>query len=308
MSQLSVVIPVLNEELIINLLIEKVKTNIEGLTLDYEILIVDDGSDDKTWEIVVEESLKNNKVKGIKLSRNFGQHYAITAGLFNSTGQWVVVMDGDLQDRPEIIPELYKKSQEGFDIVFVSRQNRPESLPYLFMQKIYYVTLRFLSGIDFDSTKANYSIISKQVVESFRNFPEQSRFYGSTIKWLGYRQATISAQHGKRYAGKTSYSIRKRIKLASDVIFSFSVRPLKFAIYLGLTVTLFSFLFLFWTIGTLIFSENVVEGWTSVISFMGILGGTIITILGIIGNYIGRTYEQVKNRPLFIVADSTNLN
>ena len=308
MSKLSVVIPVLNEELIINLLIEKVKTNIEGLTLDYEILIVDDGSDDKTWEIVVDESLKNNKVKGIKLSRNFGQHYAITAGLFNSTGQWVVVMDGDLQDRPEIIPELYKKSQEGFDIVFVSRQNRPESLPYLFMQKIYYVTLRFLSGIDFDSTKANYSIISKQVVESFRNFPEQSRFYGSTIKWLGYRQATISAQHGKRYAGKTSYSIRKRIKLASDVIFSFSVRPLKFAIYLGLTVTLFSFLFLFWTIGTLIFSENVVEGWTSVISFMGILGGTIITILGIIGNYIGRTYEQVKNRPLFIVADSTNLN
>jgi glycosyltransferase involved in cell wall biosynthesis len=308
MSQLSVVIPVLNEELIINHLIEKVKINIEGLTLDYEIIIVDDGSDDKTWEIVVEESLKNNKVKGIKLSRNFGQHYAITAGLFNSTGQWVVVMDGDLQDRPEIIPELYKKSQEGFDIVFVSRQNRPESLPYLFMQKIYYVTLRFLSGIDFDSTKANYSIISKQVVESFRNFPEQSRFYGSTIKWLGYRQATISAQHGKRYAGKTSYSIRKRINLASDVIFSFSVRPLKFAIYLGLTVTLFSFLFLFWTIGTLIFSENVVEGWTSVISFMGILGGTIITILGIIGNYIGRTYEQVKNRPLFIVADSTNLN
>jgi dolichol-phosphate mannosyltransferase len=215
-------------------------------------------------------------------------------------------MDGDLQDRPEVIPELYGKAQEGFDIVFVSRQARPESYIYLFVQKTYYLILRLLSGIEFDSSKANFSIISKKVVESFKKFPEQSRFYGSTIKWLGYPQATIKADHGNRFAGTSSYSVKKRLQLASDVIFSFSVRPLKFAIYLGLTVTIFSIVFLIWTLSRWIFSDDLVVGWSSVISFIGILGGTIITILGIIGNYIGRTYEQVKNRPLYIISESIN--
>ena len=306
MAHISVVIPVLNEENVIKVLIERVANNVEIITLDYEILIVDDGSQDKTWNAILQESIKNKKVKGIRFSRNFGHHYALTAGLHESIGQWVIVMDGDLQDRPEVIPELYGKAQEGFDVVFVSRQSRPESLIYLFVQKTYYSILHLLSGIEFDSTKANFSIISKKVVESFRKFPEQSRFYGSTIQWLGYPQATIKANHGNRFAGKSSYSVNKRLKLAADVIFSFSVRPLKFAIYLGLAVTLFSIVFLVWTLSRWIFSDTVVVGWSSVISFIGILGGTVITILGIIGNYIGRTYDQVKNRPLYIISESIN--
>jgi glycosyltransferase involved in cell wall biosynthesis len=306
MKLLSVVIPVLNEENVIEVLIERVVKNVELITEDYEILLIDDGSQDKTWKIILNESLKNKNVKGFRFSRNFGHHYAISAGLHNSLGKWVIVMDGDLQDRPEVIPDLYRKAQDGFDVVFVSRQDRPESFIYLFVQKTYYFILRLLSGIEFDSTTANYSIISKKVVESFKNFPEHSRFYGSTIKWLGYPQATIKAIHGNRFAGKSSYSVKRRLQLAADVIFSFSVRPLKFAIYLGLAVTLFSIIFLTWTLSRLLFSDNVVVGWASVISFIGILGGTIITILGIIGNYIGRTYEQVKNRPLFIISESVN--
>ena len=306
MAHISVVIPVLNEENVIEVLIERVAKNVEIITSDYEILIVDDGSQDKTWNAILQESIKNKKVKGIRFSRNFGHHYALTAGLHESIGQWVIVMDGDLQDRHEVIPELYGKAQEGFDVVFVSRQSRPESLIYLFVQKTYYSILHLLSGIEFDSTKANFSIISKKVVESFRKFPEQSRFYGSTIQWLGYPQATIKANHGNRFAGKSSYSVNKRLKLAADVIFSFSVRPLKFAIYLGLAVTLFSIVFLVWTLSRWIFSDTVVVGWSSVISFIGILGGTVITILGIIGNYIGRTYDQVKNRPLYIISESIN--
>lgn len=306
MKHLSVVIPVLNEEKVIEVLIERVIKNAELITNDYEILIIDDGSQDKTWDKILSESLKNKNVKGFRFSRNFGHHFAISAGLHNSTGQWVIVMDGDLQDRPEVFLDLYRKAQDGFEVVFVSRQDRPENIAYLLLQKAYYHLLRLLSGIAFDSTTANFSIISKKVVESFKNFPELYRFYGSTIKWLGYPQATIKANHGNRFAGKSSYSVKKRLQLAADVIFSYSVRPLKFAIYLGLVVTLFSFIFLIWTLSRWIFSENVVDGWSSVISFVGILGGTIITILGIIGNYVGRTYEQVKNRPLYIISESVN--
>lgn len=306
MKHLSVVIPVLNEEKVIEVLIERVIKNVEIITSDYEILVIDDGSQDKTWNIVLSESLKNKNVKGFRFSRNFGHHYAISAGLHNSKGRWVIVMDGDLQDRPEVFPDLYRKAQEGFEVVFVSRQDRPESFAYLLLQKSYYHLLHLLSGIAFDPTTANFSIISRKVVESFKNFPEYYRFYGSTIKWLGYPQATIKANHGKRFAGKSSYSIKKRLQLAADVIFSYSVRPLKFAIYLGLAVTLLSFVFLIWSLSRWIFSDNVVVGWSSVISFTGILGGTIITILGIIGNYVGRTYEQVKNRPLYIISDSVN--
>ena len=150
MTHLSVVIPVYNESSLIDELLKRVKTNVKSITEDYEIIIVDDGSQDNTWNSIENEAKSESRIKGIKFSKNFGHHYAITAGLHNSKGEWVVVMDGDLQDRPEVIPELYKKSQEGFDVVFVSRQNRPESLHYRVTQKIFYWLLRVLSGIDFD--------------------------------------------------------------------------------------------------------------------------------------------------------------
>ena len=153
MVHLSVVIPVYNESSLIDELVKRVKTNVKLITEDYEIIIVDDGSQDNTWNSIENEAKLENRIKGIKFSRNFGHHYAITAGLHNSEGEWVVVMDGDLQDRPVVIPDLYKKSQEGFDVVFVSRQNRPEKLYYRMAQKIFYMILRKMSGIDFNSRK-----------------------------------------------------------------------------------------------------------------------------------------------------------
>jgi dolichol-phosphate mannosyltransferase len=234
---MSVVIPVLNESSLIEELVKRVTTNLKKITEDFEIIIVDDGSQDKTWDLVEKESRNETRIKAIKFSRNFGHHYAITAGLHRANGDWVVVMDGDLQDRPEVIPELYKKSQEGFDVVFVSRQNRPEKLYYRMAQKIFYWILRNLSGIDFDSSQANFSIISKRVVEAFKIFPENTRFYGSTIKWLGFKSSYILADHGSRHSGKPSYTLRKRIKLAVDIILSFSDRPLKMAIGLGIIIS-----------------------------------------------------------------------
>jgi polyisoprenyl-phosphate glycosyltransferase len=307
MAHLSVVIPVYNESSLIDELIKRVKTNVKLITDDYEIIIVDDGSQDNTWNSIENEAQTEKRLKGIKLSRNFGHHYAITAGLHNSIGEWVVVMDGDLQDRPEVIPDLYNKAQEGFDVVFVSRQNRLEKLYYRIAQKIFYWILRSLSGLDFDSRQANFSIINKKVVEAFKKFPENARFYGSTIKWLGFKRSFIFADHGVRHSGKPSYTIRKRFKLASDIILSFSERPLKLAIGFGLLMSSISILLAFWIFyGTFKWGFSV-TGWSSVIVSILFSSGIILTVLGLIGIYLGRTFQEVKRRPLFIISESFNL-
>jgi glycosyltransferase involved in cell wall biosynthesis len=307
MTHLSVVIPVYNESSLIDVLAKRVKTNIKLITEDFEIIIVDDGSEDDTWDAIVNEAKIENRIKGIKFSRNFGHHYAITAGLHNANGEWVVVMDGDLQDIPEVIPELYKKAQEGFEIVFVSRQNRPEKLYYRVAQKIFYGILRTLSGIDFDSRQANFSIINKKVVEAFKDFPENARFYGSTIKWLGFKRSFIVADHGSRFSGSPSYTLKKRFKLASDIILSFSERPLKITIYLGLFVSSFSILGSFWVIFNSLKWGFSVTGWASLILSIFFFSGVILTVLGLIGIYIGRIFQQVKNRPLFIISSQINV-
>jgi dolichol-phosphate mannosyltransferase len=307
MTHLSVIIAVYNESSLIDELIRRVKTNIKLITEDYEIILVDDGSQDKTWNSIENEAKSENRVKGIKFSRNFGHHYAITAGLHNSSGEWAIVMDGDLQDRPEVIPELYKKAQEGFDVVFVSRQNRPEKLYYRIAQKFFYWILRSLSGIDFDSRQANFSIISKKVVEAFMKFPENARFYGSTIKWLGFNRSFIFADHGMRHSGKPSYTIKKRFKLASDIILSFSERPLKFAILLGILMSLFSILSGLFILFRKIRWGYELTGWPSLIVSTFLIGGVVLVVLGIIGVYVGRIFQEVKSRPLFVIEKKHNL-
>jgi dolichol-phosphate mannosyltransferase len=306
MTLLSVVIPVFNENTLINELIRRVKLNVEKITQDYEIILVDDGSSDSTWEKISDEARLENRIKGIKFSRNFGHHYAITAGLHEAAGQWVVVMDGDLQDRPEVIPELYSKAQEGFEVVFVSRKNRPEKLYYRIAQRLFYLILRILSGIEFDSKQANFSIINKKVVEAFRNFPEHARFYGSTLKWLGFKRSEVFADHGVRFSGKPAYSLKKRIKLASDIIIAFSERPLKLAIGLGVLISTFSTIIAIWLVYGKFNWGFSVTGWTSLMFSIFFLSGILFVILGIHGIYLGRLFQEVKNRPLYIVSERCN--
>ena len=306
MTHLSVVVPVFNESSLIEELLRRVINNVKFITEDFEILIVDDGSQDQTWVLIEAEAKKESRIKGIKFSRNFGHHYAITAGLHNSEGEWVVVMDGDLQDRPEVIPELYKKAQTGFNVVFVSRKNRPEKLYYRMAQKLFYLILRGLSGIDFDSTQANFSIISKKVVDAFKIFPENSRFYGSTIKWLGFSRSFIYADHGVRHSGSPSYTLRKRLKLASDIILSYSERPLKIAVYFGLVITTFSVIILIWLLLRALNFGFSVAGWPSVMISIFFMGGSIMIVLGIIGIYLGRVFNEIKSRPLYIIEEIVN--
>ena len=306
MTHLSVVVPLYNESSLIGELVSRVKNSLESVTGDFEIILVDDGSLDKTWELIEIEAEKEKRIKGIKFSRNFGHHYAITAGLHNSSGEWVIVMDGDLQDRPEVIPDLYNKAVSGFDIVFVSRQKRPEKNYYLVAQKIFYWGLKRLSGIDFDSSQANFSIINKKVVESYKRFPENARFYGSTIKWLGFSSGNIFADHGTRHSGKPSYTLKKRINLASDIIFSFSDRPLKFSVYFGILVSFQAILGAVWILFRSLRWGYEVSGWPSLIISIVFFSGIIISILGVIGIYVGRVYREVKNRPLYVLDRTIN--
>ncbi len=306
MTHLSVVVPVYNEGSLIDELFKRVLINTKLITEDFEIVIVDDGSQDQTWELIEYKAKEETRIKGIKFSRNFGHHYAITAGLHAAKGEWVVVMDGDLQDRPEVIPDLYKEAQTGFDIVFVSRQNRPEKLYYLIAQKFFYWSLRILSGMDFDSRQANFSIINSKVVEAFKLFPENTRFYGSTIKWLGYSKSEIPADHGARFSGKPSYTLKKRLKLAFDIILSFSERPLKFAIGLGIIVSATGMMIAFWIVGKyLIFDEGVSE-MLSIFCIILFATGIILVINGIIGIYIGQIFNETKKRPLYIIDKCLN--
>jgi glycosyltransferase involved in cell wall biosynthesis len=303
MTEICVVAPIYNEEALISEFVNQVSRNLSSLTNDYEIILIDDGSQDSSWEIIRKEVAKNDKIKALKFSRNFGHHYAISAGLNNSNSSWTVVMDSDLQDRPEIIPVLYRKAKEGYPVVFVTRTKRPEPFYYLFFQKLFYVVLNLLSGLKFNSKQANFSIIHRDVVEAFNNFPEHVRFYGSTIKWLGFDTTEVEAEHGNRFSGRPSYTLKKRIQLAADIILSFSDRPLKFAIGFGMAMFLISL-----SLTSLIVFRTIRAGFVEitpsiVLGTVCLIGGSILVVLGIIGVYLSRVFTEVKKRPLYVISD-----
>jgi dolichol-phosphate mannosyltransferase len=202
-----------------------------------------------------------------------------------------------------VIKDLYSKAKEGYEVVFVSRINRPESFGYLFLQKIFYKLLNLFSGLKFNSRQANFSIIEDKVVNAFRQFPENSRFYGSTIKWLGFKTTEINAPHGTRFSGKPSYTFKKRVKLALDIILSFSDRPLKFAIYFGTLMALLAIIISVWIVWGALNDEFVVLGWASLMASIFFVGGSILIVLGILGTYLGRVFNEVKNRPLYVISD-----
>jgi glycosyltransferase involved in cell wall biosynthesis len=303
MAHLSAVVPIYREEETLDELCKRLKGALGSITDDFEIVLVEDGGGDRSWEIIRAEFAKDRRVKGIKFSRNFGQHYAISAGLNEADGDWVVVMDGDLQDRPEVIPELYAKAQEGFDVVFVARQQRPEGLGYRILQRCFYAIFQYLAKTEYDPEHGNFSMLCRDVVNRYRDFNENLRFYGGLVKWLGFRHTTIKAQHGTRFAGDTKYSFHSRLVLAFHMILAHSDRPLRIAIGLGLTMSTLSFLYGIWIIWRAIFGDVSVEGWASLIASVYFIGGVILSVLGIMGLYIGKIFDQTKSRPLYIVQE-----
>jgi glycosyltransferase involved in cell wall biosynthesis len=242
------------------------------------------------------------------LARNFGQHVAITAGLDHADGNWVVVMDADLQDRPEVIAELYAKAQQGYDVVFVNRAQRPEPFVYRMIAATFYLMLNALSGEDYNRLQGNFSIVSGKAVRAFRLLREPGRFYGGMLRWVGFRHGSITALHAPADAGQTSYSLIKRVRFAIGVIVSFSTRLLYMSIVIGLMMALVSFVMAgFIIIDKILYPEYPLQGWPSVMTAIFFTAGVTNVAIGLTGIYIGQILLQTRGRPLYVVAATTSL-
>jgi polyisoprenyl-phosphate glycosyltransferase len=303
MPHISIVAPVYNEAAVtLKALVDRVADALRPITADFEIILVDDGSRNETWQDICAIAAANPKVKAIRLTRNFGQHPAIAAGLDHASGDWVVVMDSDLQDRPEVIPELYETVKAGFDVAFVDRVARPESLFHQFMASTFYKLLNLLAGQRFSNKQANFSIISREVVEAFRHVPDRERFYGGTVRWLGFHQTSITARHGERFAGNPAHNLKARFRFALQLILGYSTRLLYVAIVLGLLMAATSFVM---AAGIVVYAisypELPVPGWPSVITAVFFAAGVTNVMLGLIGIYLGDLTERSKGRPPYLV-------
>lgn len=304
--EISVVSPIYRAELVLEELVSRLDKTFQELNVAFEIILVDDSSPDNSWEKIVELSKLNSKVKGIQLSRNFGQHYAITAGLQHAKGDWIVVMDCDLQDRPEEILSLYNKTQEGYDIVYARREIRQDNLIKKISSKLFYTVFGYLTNTKHDASIANFGIYHKKVIHAIRSMKDHIRYFPTMVQWVGFSSSYISIEHGKREIGESSYSWKSLLNLAFNNIVAFSDKPLRLCIRVGIIISLIAFLCGVYFLYKYFTGEIVVLGFTSMIISIWFLSGIIILILGIIGVYLGKTFERVKDRPIYIINEKIN--
>ena len=299
--RLSIVSPVYKAEQIIPLLVERIEKSVGKITADYEIILVEDGGPDDSWSVIEALAQNNPKVKGIKLSRNFGQHPAIMAGLSHSRGEWVVVMDCDLQDQPEEIEKLYAKAKEGFDIVLAKRKNRQDGffkkMTSLFFSKVY----GYFTDTEYDNEVANFGIYNRKVIQSILEIPDAIKFFPLFVKFVGYSSTSIIVEHALRAEGNTSYSFAKLVSLAFNTIISFSNKPLKLFVKFGLTISIISFIVGIYNVYLAITDQIEVLGYSSIIVSIWFLSGVLITTIGVTGIYVGKIFDQTKNRPTYII-------
>lgn len=304
---ISIVSPVYRGEKMVAELVRRNVESVSTITDDYEIILVNDASPDKSWDEIVKQCTINPKVKGINLSRNFGQHYAITAGLHYAKGDWVVVMDCDLQDKPEEIPNLYKKAQEGFDIVYARRVARKDKFFKRLSSTLFHWVYNWLSGLKTDKTIANFGIYKRCVIDEYNKMPEMARSFPSLVKCVGFKDTAIEVEHADRMDGKSSYNLYKLFKLSFDVIVSNSNKPLRMAIGLGFGMSVLAFLLALYNVIAKCVGIIIVPGYTTTVFSIWFVGGLLLFVMGILGLYIGKIFDQVKGRQLFIVRDKLNL-
>lgn len=306
MPHLSVVIPVYKAERCLHELYRRLCDALEPISADFELVLVEDCGGDRSWEIILELARDDRRVKGIQFSRNFGQHYGITAGLDHCDGDWVVVMDCDLQDRPEEIPRLYAKAREGFDIVLADRGRRQHHWLKRFGSWLFYRVFSYLADIDYDGGYGNFRIMSRIVVENFRKIREQLRFFGGLVHWMGFQTARIPVCHEESSLGKSTYTLRKLVKLSVDTILAYSDKPLRLSIKFGFCMAFFSLAYGLYIVYRAVTQGVPVAGWSSLMVSIYFVGGIIIGVLGIIGLYLGKCFDEVKKRPLYIMAKKTD--
>ena len=301
-TRLSVAIPLHNEEAGVPELLRRLGAVLDSIPGGpHEVVLVDDGSRDRTLELVQAAARRDPRLVVVALSRNFGHQAALSAALDYVSGDVVVAMDGDLQDRPEAIPTLLAKHREGFDVVYAQRVKRKESWPLRLSYFVFYRLLASLADTRLPLDSGDFALMTRQVVDQMRAAPEHNRYLRGLRSWVGFRQAGVILERDERFARTTNYGPLKLMKLASDGLFSFSIVPLRAAAMLGLVAILLSAAFSVYTLYAKLFLDRTPAGFTSIMLFMSFLTGVQLFFLGIIGEYIGRIYQETKRRPLYVV-------
>ena len=301
-NSLSIVIPCYNEEAVIYELRRRIDEVTKNINIEnIEILLIDDGSKDKTWQIINEINLSDQKFKGIRLSRNHGHQLALSCGLDHALGETVLIMDADLQDPPELLDQMIEKWKEGYDVIYGKRTEREgETASKKFFAYAFYRTIATITGIYIPEDSGDFRLMDIRAVNAIRSMKERHRFIRGMVSWIGYNQTPVYYKRPERFAGTTKYPFRKSLKLAVDAITSFSTFPLRLASYFGLALSLFSFLYILIVIILKIAGLNI-EGYTSMMGSILLLGGVQLIVLGIIGEYVGRIFEQGQARPIYLV-------
>lgn len=303
---ISVVIPVYGCKAALPELHRRLCESLEKIVESFEIVLVDDCCPQNSWEEIEKLCAKDERVVGIHLSRNFGQIRAITAGLDNCKGDWVVVMDCDLQDRPEAIPELYAKAQEGYDVVFARREGRKDSFITKLLSKTFYKVYDYFTNGNFDSSICNFSISKRKVINSYCQMREQNRAYTMFIRWLGFKQIAIDLQADERFEGESSYNFKRKMKMAFEIITSQSNKPLMFSVKAGFIIALIALLYIIYLVCRNLILGDVLLGWTSLIASVYLMGGIILCAIGVVGIYVGNIFNEAKNRPLYVISEHLN--
>lgn len=302
--KLTVVLPVFNEESNLKEMYSELSKVLAGISEHYEILFVNDGSSDKSESIIKSLAREDKNLSYINLSRNFGQQLAISAGLEHSSGERVAIMDADFQDPPELLPEMFAKLDEGFDVVY-GKRNKRTGEPFMkrFTAKMFYRILSKLTTVDIPLDTGDFRMMKRKVVDVLNQMPEKDKFIRGQVAWIGFKQTHICFEREGRSEGKTGYSYKKMLRFAFDGVTSFSDFPLRFATYLGFLVSTIAFLIMLWALYQRFIVQEYVQGWTSLILSVLFLGGVQLISLGIIGEYISRIGSNVRNRPNYVVSE-----
>ena len=299
----SIVSPVYRAEGLVPELVARLRAELTGTPGGYEIILVEDGSPDESWGAVRAACAAHPEVTGIRLSRNFGQHYAISAGLRRARGRWVVVMDCDLQDQPCEVPKLLAKAAEGHDIVLARRAVRQDRWLKRTGSRVFYGILAYLTGARQDPAVANFGVYHHRVIAAVNSMPETIRYFPTMVRWVGFRATTLDVAHASRPDGRTSYNFKKLLNLAIDICLANSDKPLRLVVGTGFAVSAIGFLFAAYTVVQALRGQIAVLGYASLIVSLWVLSGLIIFIVGVVGLYVGKSFEGVKRRPAFIVAE-----
>lgn len=302
---LSVIVPIYCEELVINEFYKRIKKVFSSIEYEYEIIFVNDGSTDRSLEILKGISVVDSHIKVIDLSRNFGHQIAISAGIDHSAGDAVILIDGDLQDPPEVIPQMVEKWKEGYQVIYGVRDERKgETLLKVITAKAFYRVLNKIGDVEIPLDTGDFRLMDRRVVDVLKGLQEQNRYLRGLVPWIGFRQYGLKYERDSRYAGETRYTFSKMSRLAFDGITGFSDKPLYMAFRMGILVSMSSFLLIiFYIIKKIVLPASTIHGWTSTIILILFLGGIQLISIGVIGLYIGRIYKEVKRRPLYLVAE-----